>query len=61
MNVKAILAAKGGDIYSIEPAADLAAAAKLLSTHRIGAIVIRGAGGRLAGILSEREIVRAVS
>ncbi|HEY0299733.1 MAG TPA: CBS domain-containing protein [Rhizomicrobium sp.] len=61
MNVKAILAAKGGDIYSIEPAADLAAAAKLLSTHRIGAIVIRGAGGRLAGILSERDIVRAVS
>jgi CBS domain-containing protein len=61
MNVKAILAAKGGDIFSIEPAADLAAAAKLLSTHRIGAVIIRGAGGRLAGILSERDIVRAVS
>jgi CBS domain-containing protein len=61
MNVKAILAAKGGDIFSIEPTADLAAAAKLLSTHRIGAAVIRGAGGRLAGILSERDIVRAVS
>lgn len=61
MNVKAILAAKGGDIVSIEPTADLAAAAKLLSTHRIGAVVIRGAGGRLAGILSERDIVRAVA
>ena len=61
MNVKAILAAKGGDIFSIEPTADLAAAAKLLSTHRIGAVIIRGAGGRLAGILSERDIVRAVS
>lgn len=61
MNVKAILAAKGGDIFSIEPTADLAAAAKLLGAHRIGAIIIRGAGGRLAGILSERDIVRAVS
>jgi CBS domain-containing protein len=61
MNVKTILAAKGGDIFSIEPTADLAAAAKLLSTHRIGAAVIRGAGGRLAGILSERDIVKAVS
>jgi CBS domain-containing protein len=61
MNVKAILAAKGGDIFSIEPTADLAAAARLLSTHRIGAAVIRGAGGRLAGILSERDIVRALS
>jgi CBS domain-containing protein len=61
MNVKAILAAKGGNIVSIEPTADLAAAAKLLTTHRIGAVLIRGAGGRLAGILSERDIVRALA
>src|SRR5512143_2125376 len=69
MNVKAILAAKarnkarnlGGDIVSIGPTDDLAAAATLLSRHRIGAVVISGAGGRLAGILSERDIVRALS
>lgn len=65
MNVKTILAAKsrhlGGDVISIEPTADLAAAARLLGAHRIGALVIRGAGGRLAGILSERDIVRAIS
>lgn len=61
MNVKAILAAKGGDIFSIEPTANLAAAAKLLSAHRIGSAIIRGAGDRLAGILSERDIVRALS
>jgi CBS domain-containing protein len=60
MNVKAILAAKGGDVIDIEPTADLAAAAKLLAARRIGAVVIRGAGGRLAGILSERDIVRAL-
>ena len=51
----------GGDIFSVEPTADLAAAAKLLAAHRIGALVIRGAGGRLAGILSERDIVRALA
>jgi CBS domain-containing protein len=61
MNVKTILAAKGGDIVCIEPTADLSAAAKLLSAHHIGAVVIRGAGGRLAAILSERDIVRALS
>ena len=61
MNVKAILAAKGGDIVSIEPTATLAAAAKLLAARRIGAVVICGAGGRLSGILSERDIVRAIS
>lgn len=61
MNVKAILAAKGGNIFCIEPTADLAAVTKLLSKHRIGAVLIRGAGERLAGILSERDIVRALS
>ena len=61
MNVKEILAAKGGDIIDIEPTANLAAAAKLLAARRIGAVVIRGAGGRLAGILSERDIVRALA
>ncbi len=61
MNVKTILATKGGDVISIEPGADLAAAVKLLSKHRIGAVLIRGAGGRLAGILSERDIVHALA
>jgi CBS domain-containing protein len=61
MNVKAILAAKGGNIVCIEPTADLAAVTKLLSKHRIGAVLIRGAGEHLAGILSERDVVRALS
>jgi CBS domain-containing protein len=61
MNVKEILAAKGGDIVSIEPTATLAAAAKLLAGRRIGAVLILGAGGRLSGILSERDIVRMLA
>jgi CBS domain-containing protein len=61
MNVKAILAAKGGEIVCIEPTADLAVATQLLSANRIGAVLIRGAGGHIAGILSERDIVRALS
>ena len=61
MNVKTILATKGDTIISIKPDADLAAATQLLSKHRIGAVVIRGAGGRLAGILSERDIVRSLA
>ena len=60
MNVKTILAAKGGDVISIEPTATLAAAAQLMSARRIGSLVIRGAGGRLSGILSERDIVSAL-
>jgi CBS domain-containing protein len=61
MNVKAILAVKGGDTVTIEPTADLASAARLLVEHRIGAVVICGPGARLAGILSERDITRALA
>ena len=61
MSLKTILAAKGGNIICIEPTADLAAAAKLLTTHRIGALVVLDTGGRLVGILSERDIVRTMA
>src|SRR4029450_2579741 len=61
MSLKTILAAKGGNIICIEPTADLAAAAKLLSTHRIGVLVVLDAGGSLVGILSERDSVRTMA
>jgi CBS domain-containing protein len=61
MIVRSILAAKGGDVITIEPTATLAAAAQLLSARRIGAVVILGPGDRIAGILSERDIVRATA
>ncbi len=61
MNVEKILTVKGDNVISIEPTAKLVDAARLLSTHRIGAVVIVGAGGRLSGILSERDIVRAIA
>ena len=61
MIVKNILAAKQGDVVTIEPAADLAAAVKLLAERHIGAVVILGADRRVIGILSERDIVRALA
>jgi CBS domain-containing protein len=60
MTLKTILAAKGG-VVSIEPTADLVAAAKLLNTHRIGVLVVIDAGGGLVGILSERDIIRVLA
>lgn len=61
MIVKAIIDAKGADVLTIEPSATLDAAAKLLSERRIGALVVLGADSRVVGILSERDIVSAVS
>jgi CBS domain-containing protein len=61
MYVRDILSIKGRNVLTIEPAATLAAAAKLLAENRIGALVVTGAGGRIAGILSERDIVQALA
>ena len=61
MSLKSILAAKGSEVVSIDSVADLAAAAQLLTKRRIGALVVLDAGGRLVGIVSERDIVRAMA
>ena len=61
MLVKNILVGKRGSVVTIEPTANLTAAAKLLAERRIGAVVILGADHRIVGILSERDIVRALA
>jgi len=61
MLVKSILVGKRDRVVTIEPTADLTAAANLLAERRIGAVVILGADHRIIGILSERDIVRALA
>ena len=61
MNVSIILAGKGRDIVTIEPNASLTDAVHLLADKNIGAALILGADRRIAGIISERDIVRALA
>ena len=61
MIVKSIIDSKGRDVVTLEPAASLDKASKLLAERRIGAVVVLGADDRVVGILSERDIVRAIS
>lgn len=61
MSVANILADKGRDVQTIQPDRTLAEAARILAERRIGAAVVTGADGSVLGILSERDIVRAVS
>ncbi len=61
MTVRVIVANKGREVVSIEPNASLADAVRLLAQKRIGAAVILGADRRLAGIISERDIVRVLA
>jgi CBS domain-containing protein len=61
MLVKHVLGEKGREVIAISADATLSEAARLLARKRIGAIVVRDAAGALAGILSERDVVRAVA
>src|SRR6476659_1347047 len=61
MTVKSILSAKGSAVVTIEPTATPETAIDLLFERRIGALVVLGPGGRVIGILSERDIVRALA
>ena len=59
MTVRAILDSKGHQIQSVEPEAKLAAAIKILSERKIGAVLVMS-NDRIEGILSERDIVRVL-
>jgi CBS domain-containing protein len=61
MSIARILEDKGRDVQTIQPHRTLAEAARLMSERRIGAAVVTGADGAVLGILSERDIVRAVA
>lgn len=56
-----ILSRKGSTVFTVEPTATIAYAAKFLAEHGIGALVVSGSDGRNVGIISERDIVRAIS
>ena len=60
MSVAQILAAKGRDVVTTQPHRTLMEAAELLSSRGIGAVVVTDAGNNVFGILSERDIVRAI-
>ena len=59
MQVQHILKDKGDDgVVTVPPGTTVGEAAALLSARRIGAVIVSPDGKRVAGILSERDIVR---
>ncbi|WP_136656965.1 CBS domain-containing protein [Nitratireductor sp. XY-223] len=61
MTVKTILDQKGRDVFTVGPDITVADAGIQLSRHKIGAIVVVDSADRICGILSERDIVRALA
>jgi CBS domain-containing protein len=61
MTVARILAEKGRSVVTVEPQRTLDEAIHLLAEKRIGAVVVGDAEGAVLGILSERDIMRALA
>lgn len=60
MTVAAILKHKGAEIVSVRPADSIAEVARVLAERRIGAALVSDTIGQVLGIISERDIVRAL-
>ena len=61
MTIAAVLKEKGISIISVAPETGMAEVAHVIATRRIGAVVVMDAAGKLVGILSERDVVKALS
>lgn len=61
MHVSQILRDKGDLVFTAQPHETMGAAAALLHSRRVGAMVIVDQDDAVVGILSERDIVRAVA
>jgi CBS domain-containing protein len=61
MTIAAILKHKGHEIASVDPTQTIADVAQLLAAKRIGAVLVMDSARQLLGIVSERDIVKALA
>lgn len=61
MAVAHILRQKGSAVVTVEPSDSVQHIVDTLNRHRIGAVVVLDPAGNIAGIVSERDVVRAMA
>jgi signal-transduction protein with cAMP-binding, CBS, and nucleotidyltransferase domain len=61
MLITEILKAKGDLVFTVGPQETIAAAARRLHERRVGALVVLDGQDQVKGIVSERDVVRAVA
>ena len=60
MQVTSILTNKGQEIFSISPDATVSELVEVLCERRVGALLVLGSSGDIVGIVSERDVARAL-
>jgi CBS domain-containing protein len=61
MHARDILKNKGNRIVSAKPDTSVAEVSRILHDNKIGAVLVLDGSGRIAGILSERDIVNGMA
>lgn len=61
MFVSDILSQKGGLVFTVSPGTTVAQVAQHLTTRRIGSVLVMDGTNTIAGIVSERDLVRAMA
>jgi CBS domain-containing protein len=56
-----VLRSKGDGVVTVPPESDVSALLAVLDEHRIGAAVVSSDGRTVEGIISERDVVRAIA
>lgn len=60
MRIAEVLSSKGDTVVSVPPDCDVAGLLGVLAEHGIGAVVVSSDGRTVEGIVSERDVVRAL-
>jgi CBS domain-containing protein len=61
MRISDVLRVKGGEVVTVTPDTTVQGLLEVLAEHGIGAVVVSGDGTSVEGIVSERDIVRALA
>lgn len=61
MTVEQILAGKGHEVYAVSPESPLQVAAAMMLNRSIGALVCDDGASGMVGIISERDVARAMA
>jgi CBS domain-containing protein len=61
MTIAAVIREKGRNVVSVAPDAGIAEIAAIIASRRIGAVMVLADHGGLAGIVSERDVVKALA
>ena len=61
MRIREILQTKGSDVVVIAPESSVRDLVALLKEHNLGAVIVSTDGRTMAGIVSERDVVRRLA